>query len=236
MTLSKDEMAAIVATNPENELARNRLDDLLARECKDKTEKIKLLQAAAARGCPSAQCYLAVIYHDSKDTERAITMMKMSADSGMDIAQKGLVHLCAKDFKAKNHESFELMIRAAATGDATAQALVSAYYGEGSMKNDSKAFHYASLSSAQGNRIGQILLGSLLSDGVGCEKDEEKAIEILTEVAESGLTSAMIILGRLHVKRGCVGGDPIDDQPLRAEQVPHFGKAFHWFKIAIEQG
>jgi TPR repeat protein len=237
MDLSKDEMTEIVAANPEDELARNRLDDLLVRECKDKTEKIKLLQAAAARGCPSAQCYLAAIYHDKKGTEeRAITLLKMAADSGIEEAQQALVDICAKDIKGKKDEAFKLMIRAAATGYATAQALVSAYYGEGIMKNDAKAFHFASLSSAQGNRVGQFRLGSLLSDGVGCEKDEEKAIEIFTEVAESGLTSAMIILGRLHVKRGCVGGDPVNDQPLRAEQVPHFEKAFHWFKKAIEQG
>jgi TPR repeat protein len=70
-------------------------------------------------------------------------------------------------------------------------------------KNEAKAFYYATLSANQGNDNGRYELGKCLVGGVGCEKDEDRAIEIYTLASEGkvGLTTAMFNLSNMD--RSC---------------------------------
>jgi TPR repeat protein len=246
MKLSLAEITSVVETDPENELARNRKDALLAKEATDPSEKIKHLQAAVDRGCPAAQLILGTIYQTRDEPELALPLFKKSAAAGLATAQLMLSLLLnlgagtnVKELdKDDVRDSFKMMIRSATAGDADSQAIVAmtlhAHSGSfGIKKNDVKAFHYASLASAQGSDIGRHRLGLLLKDGVGCEKNEKMAIDVLTQAVESGYTLAMISLGLLHLDMGCVDGQP--DGELSPDQVPHFEQACRWLEKATEQ-
>jgi TPR repeat protein len=94
-------------------------------------------------------------------------------------------------------ESFKWLLHAAAGGEPTAQARVSAYYrtGNGGVvdKNDEKAFHYA-ISSSRQCIAGLFELG--LCWMFKTDPDAfEKAIGCLEKAAEFGYTMAMFALG-----------------------------------------
>jgi TPR repeat protein len=204
LELSLGEITAVVAADPENDLARNRMDNLLANEASDQSEKIQLIQAAVDRGCPAAQLFLGTIYRERNEPELTLHLIKMSAEAGLDKSQLLLSVLLEKDIEGVEgqvdvKEEVKCVIRSASNGDPGAQALVSLLFsgekGTEKFKNVAKAFHFASLSAAQGNDLGRYRLGLLLKDGVGCEKNEEKAIEVLTLAAEKGFYRAISALG-----------------------------------------
>jgi TPR repeat protein len=131
--------------------------------------------------------------------------------------------------------SFKMMICLAVSGDSTAQAVVSRLFtGKGATKNDAKAFHFASLSAAQECSLGRLRLASLLREGVGCEKDEKKATEVLALAAEKGYTPAMLEHGRRLFQMGSVKGR-LPEGELSLDQVSHFEQACLWLKKAINQ-
>jgi TPR repeat protein len=209
MKLSLAETTAVVESDPENELARNRKDILLAKEASEQSVKIQLLQAAVDRGCPSAQFHLGLVYLKENEPELALRLIKMSAEAGLNKSQFRLSVLLDNRVDGQEleiedvKESFKWMIRSALAGDSDAQGLVSLFFsgekGTTKFKNVAKSFHYASLAAAQGNVLGQLRLGILLQ--FCCEKNEEKAIEVLTLAAEKGFSYA-IYIGPGHQDRG----------------------------------
>jgi TPR repeat protein len=86
---------------------------------------------------------------------------------------------------------FASLRRSAELGFAFAQAFLS-----GRTEGDEK-FKLAQLSAAQGERDGLLWLGWCFRDGLGCEKDLDKAKENFLRASDFGHVSAMIRLGYL---------------------------------------
>jgi TPR repeat protein len=89
--------------------------------------------------------------------------------------------------------------------------------------------------------MGQYGLGLLLKDGIGCEKNEAKALENFIRSAELGYTASMVGAGRLLIQSFYRPGGEFHGisgnarGELRAEIVPCFEQAFCWLKKATEQ-
>jgi TPR repeat protein len=79
-------------------------------------------------------------------------------------------------------QDLAMIRRSAELGDATAQALLSAWEEEAG--NGERAFELAQRSAAQGQRYGLYQLGSCYENGVGCTKDLEKAKKLYKEGAD----------------------------------------------------
>jgi TPR repeat protein len=91
-----------------------------------------------------------------------------------------------------DQKDLSLLRRSAELGYALAQASMARQ-----LEQAADRFKFAQLAAAQGERDGWGLLGFCLRDGVGCERDEEKAKHALLLAAQLGLVSAMSALARL---------------------------------------
>jgi hypothetical protein len=94
---------------------------------------------------------------------------------------------------------FREVLRAAALGDAFAQAEMASAWGT----PVEERFQWAEKSAAQGERDGVYYLGHCFRHGTGCEKDVERAKENLLVAAELGYVYGMEQFAFLHDK-----GDP----------------------------
>jgi hypothetical protein len=108
--------------------------------------------------------------------------------------------------------NFDEIRRAANVGDAFAQAEMASAWDT----HAEAVFQWAEKSAAQGERDGFYYLGYCYRDGIGCEKDAERANENFLLAAELGQVFAMVCLGNLFDK----------DDPQR----------FVWFGISARKG
>jgi TPR repeat protein len=81
---------------------------------------------------------------------------------------------------------FQNALVKADAGDAYAQAVVAIYYclGYKTDKNLDRASEYASKSATQGNPLGVYVLGSMIAQGNGVEKDPEKGVKLKMQATE----------------------------------------------------
>jgi TPR repeat protein len=212
------ELIEIVAVDHENALARNRLDDLLADECKDQVgyfcfayfvEKLQILETASNRGCPIATHGLALhLIETNEDPKRIYQLFKSAARLGLDASQQNLSKCLADGFGCAidGKESFKWLLRASASGNADIQARVCTFYRRGVRgvveKNDKKAFHYGTVSydrSVAGMfEMGMVWMSKTDTDGSDAIV---KAMLCLETAADAGYTMAMLRLGDHYYER-----------------------------------
>lgn len=96
------------------------------------------------------------------------------------------------------------------------------YYGQGTEKDDKKAFEWYSKSANQGSAMAQNFIGSLYYKGEGVEKNDIKAIEWYTKAASQGDAFGQANLGNMYYYGHGVEKD--------------FTKAIEWYEKAANQG
>jgi TPR repeat protein len=159
------------------------------------------------------------------DPNRVYELFKSSARTGLDASQSNLSKCledgigCEIDIK----ESFKWLLRAAVSGDPEAQARVSRFYrlGGGVIKNDAKAFHFATLACRK-SIAGLFELGMCWMNKTDPDA-KKKMIGCFEQAAEKGYTMAMYCLGDYYYERAQDGA------------ADEYDLAFEWMKKAAEQ-
>jgi hypothetical protein len=91
-----------------------------------------------------------------------------------------------------------LLHRAAEAGYAPAQSAVATMYHQFRYGGgDTTGFGWATKAAAQGDRLGLCLLAQCNAEGVGCDKDIGKAVQLFREAAELGQAEAQFFFGKL---------------------------------------
>jgi TPR repeat protein len=124
---------------------------------------------------------------------------------------------------ASGDELKDLKIKAN-QGDAIAQTSLGLMYqeGEGTPKDEKKAFYWYSKAANQGLAIAQASLGLMYEDGEGTPKDEKQAFYWYSRAANQGLASAQARLGLMYEDGE---GTPKDER-----------QAYIWFSLADKNG
>lgn len=99
-------------------------------------------------------------------------------------------------------QAYERFLKAAGTGDPTAQTFVGYLYtqGLGVRKDFKEAFKWFEKAALAGNAIAQYNLGRLYSEGAGVTKDETLAAKWYLKAAEQGQVDAEVALGFAYKK------------------------------------
>lgn len=103
--------------------------------------------------------------------------------------------------KQRNDQDAFIYFEAAAKlGDSFAQYELGYSYsfGVGVDQDYEKSYHYYALSAKQSNLTSMVNMASLLLNGQGVQRDEIKAVELLTIAADKGNIGAYTSLGSYH--------------------------------------
>jgi TPR repeat protein len=121
-------------------------------------------------------------------------------------------------------QAYERFLKAAETGDPTAQTFVGYLYtqGLGVRKDFKEAFKWFEKAALAGNAIAQYNLGRLYSEGAGVTKDETLAAKWYLKAAEQDQVDAEVALGFAYKKGAGVELSMSD--------------ASKWFKKAADAG
>lgn len=169
-----------------------------------------LLKKAANAGSPDAQYYLAMGYiHGEKsgaaiekDTKQGIDYLKKAVLSGSYQAYQvyGEMLIYGENVEKNLKQGIDLLTAAAAHGNDRAQADLGDlyYHGTEDVEPDyKKSFYWADQAYKNGNKEIKLCLSALYYEGLGVEKDREKAIALLQEAAADGFQAAEKILNDL---------------------------------------
>jgi TPR repeat protein len=108
--------------------------------------------------------------------------------------------------------AWQMYLASAERGYAAGQAHVSKVYALGLLevkKDNNAAFSWAKKASANGSAYGSFLLGKYLQQAIGCEKDEQAAVEAFRVAAESSDGESFLQIGKCY-EHG--SGVPLDEK------------------------
>ena len=116
-----------------------------------------------------------------KDINKAIEYYKILVDKNYAVAINNLAVIYEKEKTSDKKEIFNLYMKSAELGDATAMSNIAKFYEFGTYvdKNYKKAFEYYKKSADLKDPFGIAGLGNCYVFGIGVEKDIKKAIQIL---------------------------------------------------------
>lgn len=171
---------------------------------KDDAAAEVFFQKSAEAGNVYAQYELAMLWlnDETKDTDKAVSLLTESADGGNVTAQYALgkLYLEGEVIQKDVLRAEKLFLKAAEQGNAFAQYQLGKLYlgGEDSVKKDTgKAVWWLEKSAEQNNSFAQYQLGNLYLNGDGVPKDISKAESYLLASAEQENPYAMYRYGCL---------------------------------------
>lgn len=168
----------------------------------------------------------AAAYH-AQDYEKAISLWRPLADSGMAAAQQhiGVMYAEGKGVPQSDAEAAKWFLRAAEQGDALAQYDLGASFAEGiGVKKDAElAAKWFRRAAMQGMAIAQLNLGLLYASGNGVPKDPVEAM-MWIDLSVYGLPAGGV---RSDAARalGDISGGMTSDQILEAKSRERSFKA-----------
>lgn len=106
--------------------------------------------------------------------------------------------------------------------------------GESAADIGQKAFYWNTRAAERGLADARFRLATMYRDGLGVDKDEEKAILLFTQAAENDHKKATLLLGSIYYRAvtKAAGNNSISKQAWNDTQQ----KAFYWVNKAAEQG
>ena len=144
---------------------------------------------------------------------------------GQWLFELGMAYLYGSDFKKKDFDRGQTMVEASASFDFPMAIAECHYWGwYGLEEDDKKAFeNYLKIEKdTNGYHWAQFMIGFCYEDGIGTDRDENKAFEFHTKSARQGNSDAMNHLGACYRHgNGCDQSDT---------------KAFEWYTKSAEQG
>jgi len=146
-------------------------------------------------GWPEASFYLSKLYEEIGKTKESMKWLQRAADAGDTMAQveMGEALVFGENIEQDIEKGIIYLEEAARKENGYAQTmLASVYYNDGNPLIDGpeKAFYWAEMAAQNGEELAQIALGCFLLDGFGCETDEKRGIELLTNLAGNGSEEA----------------------------------------------
>jgi TPR repeat protein len=168
---------------------------------------IDWLQAEAAAGCPYAQCFLGIFYHQgitvAVDDFRAFELFTLSAWQAYSVAQCYLGHcyINGQGVSVNAKEGLKWYQLAADKGYAVAQCILGYLFDSGELlaKNEAEAVRLYQLSAEQGYSNAQLLLARCYEAGRGAVKDHTKAAKLYEICAEKGQNEARVRLALFYI-------------------------------------
>lgn len=154
----------------------------------DKEKGLECLQKAASKNFPDAIGYLAMIYLQEEDFDKAFFWAQKGAmiDNAEALYALGLMY--SNGFKVEENltKGFEYLKKAADLGEKNAQDLVGdAYFnGSGVGLDYTEAFRYYKMAALQDNGTSMVSLARCLVEGYGTFPDFREAKEWLKKAAE----------------------------------------------------
>lgn len=163
--------------------------------------RVKEIKADAAKKDPEAQYRLGQYFYSCKDYTVGLKWLNLAAAQNNVQALQFLSNLYSEgDGVTQNAKTaFEYQLKAAETGDSSAQLYIAYFYfeGKGVEKDPKKAFEWNVKSAAQGNADANYGLGYLYRNGIGTDVNIEKAKEHYTFAANAGIAEANAALQQL---------------------------------------
>lgn len=207
------------------------------------SEAVKWYTEAAKQGFRIAQYFLAKHYIEGKGVEKndkkAVIFFTLAAEQGWLEAKKMLDENC-KEIECDRVEMANWLIQAAEKGYAWAQYKLGECYANnvGVQKNEAKAIEWYSKAVEQWREIkfrksytkdlthgipeAQFKLGNCYANGIGVNKDVDRAVNLYTKAAEQEYVEAQYELGMCYY----YGRGVVEDKE----------KAVDWLIKAAEQG
>lgn len=149
----------------------------------------------------------------SQDIEKALFELTRAAENN---------HTDAQDFLSSMYY------------DASLDMAGNSVMGESAKDIRQKAFYWNTKAAERGQADALFRLAAIYQNGLGVDKDEEKAFLLLTQAAENNHKKATLLLGSMYYKAvtKTAVNNSISKQPLKDIQE----KAFYWVNKAAEQG
>lgn len=228
-----DSSAGILTQVPQNAIEAddtNGLPQTNSEGGETNTGAISLLQLAAERGDPEAQCNLGDAYHNGSDGveqnyTQAIFWYRKAAEQDFAKAQTalGMCYLEGMGVKQDDGQAVYWFQKAAEQGDDEAQYNLGTclYSGSGVGQDYKQAVEWFQKAAEKGHILAQTLLGNCYLSAQGVEQDLEQAAFWTQKAADQGNAAAQVTMGQLYEYGSGVKQD--------------YKQAVEWYRKAAEQ-
>lgn len=184
---------------------------------KDNEQAIKWLSIAVEGNCSMAMTSLGDVYFNDDKYEEAVQWYRKAARFGNSMALRNLAYCYENGFGVEKNDAESNRLSQQAKEIEQKEKFAVRRNDEDLDRNYEYISTWYRKLAEQGSAPSQYLYGMCLYEGNGVEKDEETALEYLSQSANNGYTKAQVELGLIKSK--------ISDS-----------KAIKWFKRAAELG
>ena len=190
---------------------------------KNEKKALELYTLAAEKGSKEAQKYLVKLYTEggitAPDSEKALFWKEKLAENDAALAAEIANTYLNMEGKENKNKGFKWMHKAAQLGDLESMCILAGLYHKNNHKEG--AFQYGLMAAEHGNTIEMHNTYMRYLDGIGCEKDVEKAAYWLEKAAENGFLASQYLWALWNANGKYT--------------QPDYDKAFYWMQKALEK-